>query len=86
VWTAESGPNGIELLDAHPEISAVVLDLAMPLMTGDQVAPVLHSRRPDLPIIVSSGYSEQEAVRHLRETDVAAFFKSHSAKAEYGRL
>ena len=75
VWTAESGEQGIEILDAHLEISAVVLDLAMPVMTGDQVAPLLRSRRPDVPIILSSGYSESEAVRRFEGGSIAAFLQ-----------
>ena len=35
---------------------AVVLDLAMPEMTGDIVGPILRSVRPDVPLILSSGY------------------------------
>ena len=82
VWTADSGREGIELLEAHPEISAVVLDFAMPVMTGDQLALLLRSRRPDLPIILSSGYSEPEAVRYFAATDVAAFLqKPYTARA-----
>ncbi len=54
----------------------------MPVMTGDQVAPVLRARRPDLPIILSCGYSEPEAVRHFRQTDVAAFLqKPYTARS-----
>lgn len=75
VWTADSGLKGLELLDAHPEITAVVLHFAMPVMTGDRVAPLLRARRPDLRIILSSGYSEPEAIRRFDDADVAAFLQ-----------
>ncbi|HJT86457.1 MAG TPA: PAS domain S-box protein [Bryobacteraceae bacterium] len=82
VWTAESGGEALELLSAHPEISAVVLDLAMPVMTGDQLAPLLLARRPALPIILSSGYSESEAVRRFGAIELAGFLeKPYSARA-----
>src|SRR6185503_14775274 len=48
VVTAENGQQAIEILAAHPEITAVVLDLAMPVMTGDQAAVHLRKERPDL--------------------------------------
>jgi DNA-binding NarL/FixJ family response regulator len=47
----------------------------MPAMTGDQVVPLLHARRPDLPVILSSGYSEPEAIRRIGTADVAAFLQ-----------
>jgi len=82
VWTAEGGAEAIALLDTHPEIVAVVLDLAMPAMTGDQVAPLLHARRPGLPIILSSGYAEIDAARRFADGDLAGFLqKPYTARA-----
>jgi DNA-binding response OmpR family regulator len=40
----------------------VVLDFAMPGMTGAEVARVIRERRPDLPILIMTGYLEHEAV------------------------
>jgi CheY-like chemotaxis protein len=62
VLTAENGKRGIEMLRANPEIRAVVLDLAMPVMSGETTASVIRTLRPDLPLILSSGYAEREAI------------------------
>lgn len=75
VLTAEHGKEAIEMLAAHPEIMAVVLDLAMPLMTGDQVARRLRQQKPDLPIILSSGYPEGDATRRFARHDITAFLQ-----------
>jgi len=75
VLTAEHGERAIEVLAAHPEIMAVVLDLAMPVMTGDQAAPRLREHRPDLPIILSSGYPEGEAMRRFARYGITAFMQ-----------
>src|SRR5262249_17438532 len=56
VLLAANGREGIDLLIAHPDIAAVVLDLAMPIMTGDQALPELRQLQPELPVILSSGY------------------------------
>jgi len=41
----------------HPQDFAVVLtDLSMPGMSGSQLAQELRSRRPDLPVIIMTGY------------------------------
>jgi CheY-like chemotaxis protein len=43
---AENGIEAIELLNEHPEIAAVLLDLAMPVMTGDKAGEQKHARWP----------------------------------------
>jgi PAS domain S-box-containing protein len=75
VLLAENGRQGIDLLAAHPEIVAIVLDLAMPVMRGDQAAPVLRRVRPAVPIILSSGYSETEARQRFGNIEITAFLQ-----------
>ena len=41
----------------------VLLDLKMPVMGGEEALPELRRLRPDVPIILTSGYSEMEAIR-----------------------
>ncbi|HOS94315.1 MAG TPA: response regulator, partial [Armatimonadota bacterium] len=43
----------------------VLLDMRMPRMSGEEALDAIRQRRPDVPIIVASGYSEQDATRHL---------------------
>lgn len=42
-----NGQQGIAVLAAHPEVRAVVLDLAMLVMSGDTAGPMMRSLRPD---------------------------------------
>ena len=73
VLLAENGQQAIDVLAAHPEVRAVVLDLAMPVMSGDSASPVMHSLRPDVPLILSSGYSEWDAMERVGHNLVAGF-------------
>ena len=75
VLLAENGREAINLVATHPDIAAVVLDLAMPVMTGDQALPALRELRPALPIILSSGYSESEARRRFANAGITAFLQ-----------
>jgi CheY-like chemotaxis protein len=52
-----------------------VLDLAMPVMGGDRAAPIMRSLRPDVPLILSSGYSESVAREQVGPDVVAAFLE-----------
>ena len=60
VLTAESGPAALRLFQARAsEITCVLLDLSMPEMSGLEVLEAMRAIRPDTPVIISSGYSEQ---------------------------
>jgi two-component system cell cycle sensor histidine kinase/response regulator CckA len=61
VVTAVDGRAAIEEIRRRPGIRAVVLDLAMPEMGGDTAANEIRTMRPDLPIVLCSGYAEREA-------------------------
>ena len=61
VLLAGDGLAAIQQVTLHPEIRAVLMDLAMPRMSGDAAASRIRSLRPELPILLSSGYSEHEA-------------------------
>lgn len=60
----EAGSVGaaLDLIDQHPNISAVVLDFAMPGMNGGEVALEMAVRRPGLPILFATGYADLEAL------------------------
>jgi nitrogen-specific signal transduction histidine kinase/CheY-like chemotaxis protein len=53
--TATDGATGLAIVDNLP-VDAVLVDLTMPRMTGAEVVTALRQRRPDLPIIVCSGF------------------------------
>jgi signal transduction histidine kinase len=62
VTSADGGARAIALLrQSRPDI--VVLDYAMPGMTGAEAAARIGQIRPDLPIIIASGYSDSAALR-----------------------
>jgi CheY-like chemotaxis protein len=58
VLEAGSGQEALDLFEAHPEIDLVVTDQAMPKMTGVELAASLRARRPDIAIILATGYSD----------------------------
>jgi CheY-like chemotaxis protein len=51
--TAADGPSGIDLAE---RADAVLVDLTMPHMSGADVVAALRQRRPNLPVVVCSGY------------------------------
>jgi CheY-like chemotaxis protein len=51
----------------------VLLDLGMPVMGGDVLAPVLREKYPSLRIVVSSGYAEEGARESIPMESVSGF-------------
>jgi signal transduction histidine kinase len=62
VLEAGSGGAALEIIERHEEISAVVLDFAMPGMNGADLARELRARRPRLPILFATGYADAKAL------------------------
>lgn len=45
---------------AQPEQNELVItDMAMPMMTGDKLSTSIKAARPDIPVILCTGYSEK---------------------------
>jgi CheY-like chemotaxis protein len=71
VMTASDGQEAIRLFRECPdEISCVVLDLTMPVMDGEQAYREIRMIRGDVPIIISSGYSEKEVTDRFADRNL----------------
>jgi PAS domain S-box-containing protein len=76
VILAENGPRGIQRFrQSRARISLVLLDLTMPEMPGEEVLEKLKAIRPDIPVILSSGFSEREVTRRLSGKGSARFLQ-----------
>lgn len=62
VLTANSGLQGISCLQKTKEIDVVLLDVCMPMMTAVEVIQKMLRIRPDVKIILTSGY-DKETIR-----------------------
>ena len=58
VVQASSGPEAMEAIVRVSNIDLVVTDQAMPGMTGVELADIIGAYRPDLPIVLATGYAE----------------------------
>jgi CheY-like chemotaxis protein len=55
---AFSGQEALELIHTRPEIGALITDYGMPGMSGLELAQAARALRPDLPILLATGYAE----------------------------
>jgi two-component system, cell cycle sensor histidine kinase and response regulator CckA len=74
VLVACDGRQGIDIFAQHAdEIDCVLLDLTMPQLDGEQTFRELRRIAPDVRVIISSGYSEQEVNQRFRGESIAGF-------------
>jgi PAS domain S-box-containing protein len=66
VLLASNGKEALEVVNSTAEkVSLVLLDMTMPVMSGEETLAKLRSLRPAVKVIASSGYNEIEAIRRF---------------------
>ncbi|MBZ0270392.1 response regulator, partial [bacterium] len=62
VVLAPDGMEGVKLFERMREdIDLVILDLTMPIMSGQEALELIKGLAPEKPVILSSGYADREA-------------------------
>jgi PAS domain S-box-containing protein len=83
VETAEDGEQALELFQRSPDrFVCVILDMTMPRMDGEETHRRLKRIRNDIPVILSSGYNEQEVVNRFVGQGLAGFIQKPYQAAE----
>jgi two-component system cell cycle sensor histidine kinase/response regulator CckA len=73
VLSAEDGVAALEELERSDHtITAVLLDVSMPRLGGSETLRLIRERRPDLPVVLMSGYTEQEVASKLLDDSPGA--------------
>jgi len=71
--------DGRRALDVYRErrkdIACVLLDLTMPHMDGEEAYRELRRLDPDVRVILSSGYTEQDVTRRFQDVGLAGFIQ-----------
>jgi|GEM_PF-1582724 signal transduction histidine kinase/ActR/RegA family two-component response regulator len=76
VLSANGGGEALEKIEATTAgLSAVLLDMVMPNMPGEEVFHRIRALRPEVPILLTSGYQEDNAAEVLCALPRVAFIK-----------
>jgi nitrogen-specific signal transduction histidine kinase/ActR/RegA family two-component response regulator len=74
VLVAVDGIDGLAVFREHTsEIGVVLLDVTMPRMGGEETFRQLRQLAPEVRVVLSSGYSAQEATSHFAGKGLAGF-------------
>ncbi len=75
VFEAADGLEGLEMLKAHPEVSLLVSDIKMPRMDGYALAQAGLALKPDLKVLLMTGYAQEPPPPALKQADVQILHK-----------
>ncbi|NQZ95205.1 MAG: PAS domain S-box protein [Myxococcales bacterium] len=82
---AANAKEGLEIFGSQAEeIRAVLLDLSMQGMGGENTLDALRLVRSDVPVIITSGFNENEVSSRFEETRPSGFLKKPFRPAELG--
>lgn len=79
---AENGWQTIDLLQQHPDVSVMLLDIQMEELNGIDTLREIRKRGWKTPVIVLTQYDEQALVLHLQELGISGFLHKNSDPAE----
>ena len=86
-FLAQSGEEGLELAERLlGELDLVLLDLSMPGLGGVETFKRLQALDPDLPVVLTSGYAEEEARAQLGQLKLAAFLQKPYLAKDLARV
>jgi CheY-like chemotaxis protein len=76
VITAADGRAGVDLFRDHADtIAAVLLDLTMPRLDGEQTMREILAIRPDARVVIMSGYDQQSLTERFAGLNPAGFLQ-----------
>jgi CheY-like chemotaxis protein len=83
-YTVLEAGNGLEAIEFFQRnsngIRLVILDLSMPVMDGEECLTKLRSIRADIPVLLSSGFSETEAASRFQSGVTTFLQKPYTAQ------
>jgi signal transduction histidine kinase len=75
VLLAEDGREGLQVYAENPGIALVLLDMTMPLMDGAEAFQELRRMNPEVSVVLTSGYNEQDATESFAGKGLAGFIQ-----------
>ncbi len=83
VTTAQSGFECLDAFRRRPHsFDLILLDLTMPFMDGEETFSRLQEIRADMPVIICTGFIQQERLDRLMTAGLAAFMRKPIAPNE----
>jgi len=87
VTVSNSPLEAIEIFKKDPEqFDLVITDQSMPKMTGFDMAKRLMKLRPEIPVILCSGYNEEVTDQNIKDAGIRAYLMKPMTKAALSKV
>jgi two-component system, NtrC family, response regulator HydG len=88
--SALGADDAVEVVQQHPELALALIDLLMPGTDGLALMELIHNRRPELPVLIMTGYGTIEtavdAMKRGAEDYLTKPFDREVIRKKVGRL
>lgn len=85
VIETDSGANALEVLSSGRKVDLLITDYSMPKMTGMQLAHAARELRPDLPIVIATGYADLPSGTTMDIVRLRKPYQQHQLAAEIAK-
>ena len=76
ILLAKDGGEAVALFRQHTgQLVLILLDVTMPVMNGDEVYAEIRRVREDVPVVLTSGYTESDAAGRFAEHPPSGFIQ-----------
>ena len=86
VLTADDGDTCIKIMEEHPEVDLIILDLQIKRMSGWELYPRLRKIKNDVRAIVASAYIYDDVEKKLKEMGVDAILRKPFYPTGFGDI
>lgn len=86
VFEAYSGKSALEILRREDFIDLVITDQAMPKMTGTELAKIIRSEWPDIPVLLATGYADMVQRDEIGLAQLSKPYLQHDLSAAILRM
>ncbi len=86
VVEASRGAEALKILREQPAVDLMITDYAMPGMSGAEVARAARALRPDLPILLATGFADLPDGEEMKLPRLRKPYMQHQLAAEIARL
>jgi CheY-like chemotaxis protein len=83
---ANSAQRALEILEAGQAVDLMMTDQAMPGMTGVELAEIVRRKRPNMPVLLVTGYADLPTARTSNLRRLSKPYHQAQLQAEIDRL
>ena len=75
VWEAGDGEAALRIIKTHPDIELLITDVKMPGMNGYQLVDAGLALRPELKVMLMTGYAQEPVPKKIAQAGIQVLHK-----------